>query len=167
MIDQVDALPGAEDADATQVTSRTGPGWGTHHVLPPNAGFVPTDEQRRSAEAMAGYGVPHNDIALVIGCSAPTLRKYFRHELDVGQAKANAKIAQTLFHMATVDRNVTAAIYWTKARMKWSERSIVELSGPDGGPIETVVSVIPVDLTGLSADELTKLYRVAVDKPGT
>ena len=37
--------------------------------------FTPTDEQRRIVRAMAGYGVPHDDIALIVECSLPTLRK--------------------------------------------------------------------------------------------
>ena len=31
--------------------------------------YVPTEEQRRVVPAMTGFGVPHDDIALVVRCS--------------------------------------------------------------------------------------------------
>ena len=30
--------------------------------------YVPTDEQRRTVHAMAGFGVPYDDFALVVRC---------------------------------------------------------------------------------------------------
>jgi hypothetical protein len=89
--------------------------------------FEPTPEQRATVEAMAGYGIPHDDIAMVIispRTSRPidpkTLREAFRDELDAGHVKANAKVVQSLFNQAT-QGNVTACIWWTKARMNWKE----------------------------------------------
>lgn len=88
-----------------------------------------TEEQRRSVQALAGFGVPQDDISLVVGISPHTLRKHFRHELDVGAAKANAAVAQTLFTMATVDKNTAAAIFWLKARAGWREKHEIEVNG--------------------------------------
>lgn len=84
-----------------------------------------TDEQRRQVEAMAGYGVPQDDIALVIGISAPSLRKHCRTELRTGTAKANARMAQNLFQQG-MDGNTVAAIFWLKARAGWSEKRPTE-----------------------------------------
>jgi hypothetical protein len=88
----------------------------------------PTDEARRQVEAMAGYGVPQEDIALVIGVDAKTLRLHYRAELDTGAIKANAQVAQTLFKQATTG-NTAAAIFWLKARAGWREKHEVEHSG--------------------------------------
>ena len=101
--------------------------------------FKPTDEQRRTVHAMAGFGVPHDDIALVIRCSPPTLRKWFRHELDVATIEANARVAQILFQQATKPGNIATSIFWLKARAGWREKQAVELSGPDGTAPLTVV----------------------------
>jgi hypothetical protein len=101
--------------------------------------FTPTDEQRRLVRAMAGYGVPHDDIALVVRCSPPTLRKRFRHELDVATIEANAKVAQTLYQQATTPGNIAATIFWLKARAGWREVQRVETSGPDGKPIASEI----------------------------
>lgn len=101
---------------------------------------------------MASYGIPQDDIAKVIKISGNTLRKYFRDELDIAETKANAMVAQNLFRQATKDdpRSIPAAIFWAKTRMKWKETVVnenvgkVEVSGPNGGPIE-MKDVSPVD----------------------
>ena len=72
---------------------------------------------------MAGYGVPELAIARVIAIDAKTLRKHYRDELDTGQIKATAKVAESLFRKATGDgsQSVTAAIFWLKTRGGWRE----------------------------------------------
>jgi len=84
--------------------------------------FEPTAEQRRTVKTMAGFGVPHEDIATFLGIDPKTLRKHFREELARGTVEANAKVAQSLFQMATQGKNVAAAIFWMKARAGWRER---------------------------------------------
>jgi hypothetical protein len=90
---------------------------------------VPTDQTRRQVEMMAGYGIPQPQIALSIGISDETLRKYYRREFDLGIIEANAKVAEMLFRQVTEEGNTTAAIWWTKARMGWRERTGTEHSG--------------------------------------
>jgi len=108
--------------------------------------FVPTKEQRDNVEALAGYGIAHEEICrLVINprtgrpIDDKTLRRHFRSELGTGYVKANAKVVQSLYAQAT-GGNVTAAIWWTKARMGWAER--VEHSGKDGGPIDLLAVLL-------------------------
>ena len=84
----------------------------------------PSDEERRTVKALSGYGVPQEDIAIHMDMDAKTLRKHYRRELDRGTIEANAKVAQTLFTMATVDKNVAAAIFWMKARGGWREKPL-------------------------------------------
>jgi hypothetical protein len=89
--------------------------------------FKPTPAQRAQVKAMAGYGVPQFDIANVIGCSPPTLRVHFWQELETAAIVANAKVAQTLFRIATQGTGkeaVTAAIFWLKCRAGWRDVSI-------------------------------------------
>jgi hypothetical protein len=101
--------------------------------------FEPSEDQRRTVRALSGYGVPQEGIAIHIGIDAKTLRKHFRDELDRGSVEATAKVAQTLFHLATVEKNVAAVIFWMKARAGWREKSQVELSGPDGDPMRHMI----------------------------
>jgi len=90
---------------------------------------------------MAGYGVPEIDIARVVGIDPKTLRKHYRDELDTGQVKANAKVAENLYRKATGEGReaVTAAIFWLKTRAGWKETSVHEVGGRDGQPIEVEV----------------------------
>ena len=101
--------------------------------------FEPTDEQRRTVKALAGYGVPQEGIAIHIGVDPKTLRKHFRDELDRGSVEATAKVAQTLFHLATVEKNVASVIFWMKARAGWRETVRQENTGADGGAMVTEI----------------------------
>jgi len=94
--------------------------------------FEPTEEQRRLVRAMAGFGIRQDDIAAHLEIDPKTLRKHFRRELDRGAVEANAKVAQSLFNMATQGNNVAAAIFWMKARAGWREKHDLELTGKDG-----------------------------------
>jgi hypothetical protein len=69
-----------------------------------SAAFCPTDEQRRTVDAMVSYGILQVDIARVIGIDPDTLRKHFREEIDTGAARANARVGQYLFEHATGQR---------------------------------------------------------------
>jgi hypothetical protein len=45
---------------------------------------------------------------------------------------------------------VTAAIWWSKARMDWKDTSRTETTGSDGGPIQTESQVIILPDNGRS-----------------
>jgi hypothetical protein len=84
----------------------------------------PTEKDRRQVRVLSGMvGATHEEIAAVLGISEPTLRKYYREELDASPMEANAKVAQSLFRQATnPDKpNVVAAIFWMKARAGWRD----------------------------------------------
>jgi len=105
----------------------------------PGAGrpaFEPTADERKKVETLSGYGLPMDQIAILIrdGISIDTLRAHFETELKSGKAKANVRIAQTLFQKA-MSGSEAAMIWWTKSQMRWSERH--EITGVDGGPIKT------------------------------
>ena len=98
--------------------------------------FVPTEEERKQVEAMAGYGVPHDNIAALVrgGIDSDTLKKHFKQQLMQGKAKANAKVGQTLFQKATAG-DTTAAIWWSKTQMGWKDS--VQISGDPDQPLVT------------------------------
>ena len=120
--------------------------------------FEPTPDQRRTVKTMAGFGIPHTDIAPFIGIDTKTLRKHFREELDRGTTEANAKVAQSLFQMATQGKNVAAAIFWMKARGGWREKHEVDAN------VRTDMRAIHV-VTGVprAGDDMTdeELMRIA------
>ena len=100
----------------------------------------PDNAGRRQVEALAGYGIPEAEIAGVIGVDPKTLRKHYRHELDHGHTKANARVAENLYRKATGEGReaVTAAIFWLKTRAGWKETTAHEIGGRGGEPIEVV-----------------------------
>ena len=109
---------------------------------------------------MAGYGVPELSIARVVGIDPKTLRKHYREELDTGQIKATAKVAESLFRKATSDgsQSVTAAIFWLKTRGGWRET-----------PQSHQVAV--TDLSSLTDEDLERIIGtletvIAPEKPG-
>ena len=108
-------------------------------VIPQEA-HKPTEETRRMVESTSGLGLPHEQIAILVGIDDKTLRKYYRTELDMGKAKANGQIAKTLFSKA-VGGDTTSLIWWTKTQMRWSETIKQELTGEDGSPLLTGIQV--------------------------
>jgi hypothetical protein len=105
--------------------------------------FEPTPEQRKLVEQLCAFGVNQTDICNFVldvrgkPISQDTLAAKFRRELDTGEVKANSKVAQSLFHQATIEKNVTAMIFWLKTRARWRETDRLEVTGKDGGPVET------------------------------
>jgi len=96
-----------------------------------NREHIVTDENKKLVESTSGLGLPHEQIAILVGIDDKTLRKHYRAELDLGKAKANGQIAKTLFSKA-ISGDTTSLIWWTKAQMRWSETVKQELTGEDG-----------------------------------
>src|SRR5882762_10916883 len=95
----------------------------------PRPKFEPSSEQRKMVEAMAAYGTPETEIAKNVGpkgIDPKTLRKHFRRELSTGGTKATAKVAETLYQMATSGTCVAASIFWMKSRGGWRENRGLE-----------------------------------------
>ena len=101
-----------------------------------------TAEERNQAEVLSGIGLPHRQIAVLIGCDEKTLRKHLGEELTRGDAKATAKIAQCLFSKA-MSGDTASMIFWMKVRAGWKERVVQEHTGAGGdGPVCVVVTAI-------------------------
>jgi len=121
--------------------------------------FSATAEQRKTVRAMSGFGVPQEDIASFLEIDPKTLRKHFRTDLDRGSIEATAKVAQSLFRMATEGNNVAAAIFWMKARAGWSEKQRIE----HGMAPYAVISGVP-RADDLTDDELARIASRGLDE---
>ena len=123
----------------------------------PGAGrpaFEPTDHERKQVEAMSGYGLPIEHIAVLVrdGIDTDTLRKHFATELVAGKAKANAQVGKTLFQKVMAG-DTTAAIWWSKTQMRWKEVQQHELTGADGAPI----AIATLDVSKLGTEVLAQI----------
>jgi hypothetical protein len=99
--------------------------------------FVPTESERKQVEALSGYGLPIEQIAVLVrgGIDTDTLRKHFATELTAGKAKANSGVGRTLFQKA-MGGDTAAMIWWSKTQMRWAETQKHEVTGADGAPLE-------------------------------
>lgn len=93
----------------------------------PNIKHEPTKSQRDTVSLHAMVGTPQEDIAKVIGVDPKTLRKYYRDELDLALAKANATIGGSLFNKAK-NGDTSAQIFWLKTRAGFKEGSNIDIT---------------------------------------
>jgi hypothetical protein len=94
-------------------------------------------------EAMAGLGLSPMEIAQLLRVELAVVKSNYANELAEGHIKANAKVAQSLFRIATSHGReaVSAAIFWLKARACWKETSVHEQAGNRGQPLQRVDEV--------------------------
>jgi hypothetical protein len=131
-----------------------------------NPAFVPTDDQRAKVRTLAKAFPPAAEhfIARLIGIERTTLRKYFADDLELGRAEMLAAVASQFINRALDAAAPTAkgdsdAQKFILARLAhWSSK--VEMTGRDGGPIETI------DLSRLNAEQLAAYGRLAAIASG-
>lgn len=131
---------------------------------------VPTDKDRKMVQSMIGFGITQNQISKIMGVSADTLQRHYRDELDTGVARANSLVAQNLFSIATGkgSGSVAAAIFWMKTRAQWREVNRQEITGADGGPIESSVEQrATIDATQLTPEQrdVLRAALISAKKP--
>ncbi len=106
--------------------------------------FEPTEELRRLVNILAACGTPQATIALEVvnprtnaSIDETTLRKHFRQELDHGKARANARMAQSLYQggigrpnvydkrdnliESEIKPNPSEKMFWLKCQAGWKE----------------------------------------------
>ena len=109
----------------------------------PGNAHQPTNESRQLVQAYCWSGLTQERIASHLGISVPTLTKHYRDELDHGKEKMLAKVASTIFGIATQTRDLkaslTASIFILKTQGGWRENA--EQNTDDGKDREVVVSL--------------------------
>lgn len=105
-----------------------------------NPPHVPTDQQREFVRAAAGCGMPHESIGKHLKLSADTLTRHYSEELENAAEEANAKVAGTMFKMATDPNHKDAqraGQFWLMSRAGWRTQTETNLtfgSGVEEGP---------------------------------
>lgn len=133
-----------------------------------NPRFEPTDEEREIVKGLSAYGLKPGQIVQAVRrpkgykggdgelypISVPTLKKYFREELETAELTANNNVAAALYQTAT-DRqhknHVQAAIFWLQARAGWKTQAQLTADGSIDFTIdpETLRSLTPEELSGV------------------
>jgi len=121
---------------------------------PPHA---PTDATRQTVQLHTMVGTTQADTARVLDIDEKTLRKYYRDELDLAKAKANATIGGALFNQAK-SGDTSAMIFWMKTQAGWRERKDINHTSEDGS-----MSPKPT-ITAVDAIEAAKQYQKIMGK---
>jgi len=98
----------------------------------------PTDATRQTVQLHTTVGTDQETIARVLGVDVKTLRKYYRDELDLALAKANATIGGALFNKAK-NGDTAAQIFWMKTQARWHERHDFTSSDGSMSPQQIVI----------------------------
>jgi hypothetical protein len=114
-----------------------------------NQPFEPTDAQRERVEILVSCDIPQHDIAKLLGIGESTLQRHFRTELDEGRMRIHAAIAEKITRMA-LGGDRTMAIYYSKARMNWRDRTLVGLEDGQGNVVEP--KLFSIQIGGGEAD---------------
>ena len=99
-------------------------------------GFTPGVNQAREVAVMTALGLDAKEIALVLNVEEKLLKLYYSRELKVSHKLSNIMVARKALEMAMSGRFPDMTKFWLKSQAKWKETSAVEMSGPNGGPIE-------------------------------
>lgn len=122
-----------------------------------NAPWQPTDDERLLVQAcMATGDFTQEQIAAALRVDCDTLVKHCKAELAHGRGDLNAKVGSTLAKKA-IEGDLGALIWYEKTRRGFRDTTRHEMTGKDGGPIDSrslvgVVEVTP-DMTAAQAAE--------------
>ena len=113
---------------------------------------VPITTIEQLITAMALANCPKVEIASKLGISIDTFdrREGFAELYTAGRLLCKSRLRQKLIEMA-MDGNAQVMIHVSKAILRNTETSALELSGPDGNPIEINTSDARQRLTALLA----------------
>lgn len=106
-----------------------------------------TKQQIQSLSRMAGQGLTNEQMGAIFGMSKKTFERRMKDTpggfdaLEKGRAQAGDRVSQTAFDMAVSGQSPAMTMFWLKCRLRWREVQAVEVSGPDGGPIETAAKL--------------------------
>ena len=99
-------------------------------------GFTGTEFQAKQVAELFALGMPIEKISKVLKVTETLLRFYYTDEVETAEALVNAEVAKTALDMAKSGRNPEMTQFWLKSRAGWMDKSRLEVTGADGGPVE-------------------------------
>lgn len=109
-------------------------------------------------ESMSAMGIQYKEISRLVGIDVNTLMKHYPDELANGATKANFKVIERLYKRAVDEGDTAACIWWTKARLGWSETRKQEITGANGGPVEQCTTTLNEETAKRIIADLQKRY---------
>ena len=83
--------------------------------------FEPTPEMERICSLGVAFGLTHEQIAKLVGCSPKTLRKHFQNALETGKEKLTMAIGSQLYKKA-MNGDTISAIFLAKTKAGFQEK---------------------------------------------
>ncbi len=83
----------------------------------------PTEENRQRVFRGSKCGVKRDDLCQILGIGRTVFEKYYYDAFEKGRIYANETVAEKLYEQC-MEGNVTALIFWLKARAKWRETDV-------------------------------------------
>lgn len=103
-----------------------------------------TTAEIKQIETMSGLGLKVEQMAAVLGMAKKTFERRMndttdaKDALEKGRAIAAQQVTKTAYELAKSGKVPAMTMFWLKCRERWREVQVMEHSGPDGKPIETV-----------------------------
>lgn len=120
-----------------------------HGNIPGPREWEPSPNEIRQMELMAGLGIKNRDIALVIGVSKAMLEARCSDIIARSRVVMHMRVGANIYKMATGDPNhkntALTAIFYAKSQMGWQERDRMEITGAEGGPVQSQVQIFLPD----------------------
>tara|TARA_R100001443_G_scaffold114190_2_gene129812 strand:+ start:517 stop:927 length:411 start_codon:yes stop_codon:yes gene_type:complete len=98
--------------------------------------YEPNDKQRQDVIYLASLGYKPTAIAKMIinektnkPISLQTLKKNYSYEMETGKQKVDFEVGKTIIEAAKSGESLQASIWYSKARMGWSENIDHEVKG--------------------------------------
>lgn len=101
----------------------------------------PTEENRITVAKMSAYGMTQDVISKCIGVSEPTLRLYYREELDTAKAKCITEVADRLMDKIR-NGDGPSIMFYLKTQGKWREQDKDNKEGGESA-LEKALNKIP------------------------
>tara|TARA_R100000995_G_scaffold84894_2_gene65593 strand:- start:170 stop:580 length:411 start_codon:yes stop_codon:yes gene_type:complete len=98
--------------------------------------YKPNDQQRQDVIYLASLGYKPTAIARMIinkrtnkPIDKKTLEKHYSYEIEVGKQRVDFEVGKTIIEAAKSGESLQASIWYSKARMGWSENIDHEVKG--------------------------------------
>lgn len=126
---------------------------------------VPTAKSRKGVMYGAGLGLSQHAIAKVMGISIDTLRSHYEEELASARHVMMSDIQTNLYNVARdpKHKNTVQAGIFLLSKLggeDYKDKKAVELSGPDGRPLQIDQRTQTIDPTLLNAEQRDALREI-------
>lgn len=110
-----------------------------------------SDETIFQIETLAGYGLPMEQIAYVVGMSKQALQAYCLEDIERGRANSHTKVAKALYEMAVDKNHPLQTQFYLKSKCGWKETTSIEFPDEDGKPQQVGGNTMNISVENMQA----------------